>query len=63
MPRRFLLLPLILALAAAGAAEAQYGGGMGAGMGGGMSGGEVEAFGSASISLVRRQGRTLDRSS
>ncbi len=40
MSRRILLLPLILALAVAGAAEAQYGGGgMGGGMGGGGMGG------------------------
>ncbi len=40
MSRRILLLPLILALTAAGAAEAQYGGGgMGGGMGGGGMGG------------------------
>ena len=35
MSRRILILPIVFALVAAGAAEAQYGGGMGGGMGGG----------------------------
>jgi hypothetical protein len=43
MSKRVLILPLIFTLAAAGAADAQYGGGLGGGggMGGGMGGGGI----------------------